>query len=312
MNGEDIKASRRNLGLTQTKFAGLLSISPRTLHVLENSKDDIDEKYKRLVDEALGHMPEDLSIAKGSLVYSEHTCWPEAAFQALAGEGRRVRRVDCEATITPNAKQPDKYADILYEVHYRGIELAPGKSIVVDHLGNPHGPDGRQRMVLAGKPKGDRFKEMDPEDLESGTVVSAYRIGEGEQNVTIDDMLITLKCDGGINCDRKDGIGYPVYTEVLIDVMTISVTFKGCRPEGKTEAAASLLRRSTPRFGTKAVVSELECDPLLEARRYRFGFLRPRGGLYYGLEFESVRPDSSMTNKPASSSRKSSSSRSRR
>jgi DNA-binding XRE family transcriptional regulator len=287
MTGNQLKAVRGRLGLTQAGLATLLGISPRTVHTLEKGETSpIETKYAQLVRRTLRLVPEGLSLRRKSLVFSDEVCWPADVYQTLVkAVGRRVRHIDCEAVISPSDAAAKAFGDVKYRVTYKGIEFAEGLSLVVDHLGNPSGPGGQPcPIILTEIPRGVPFRVLKPES-DAAKYATIYEIGPEEGGRRIADISVAMECKCGAVSSGFDSIGFPVYSDMIIDLLEVSIVFSGLQPVDP-RPTATLLRRTSPRFGVKTMGHKLDCQPEITGDGYRFGLLRPRGGVYYGLGFD--------------------------
>ena len=300
MTGKELKIARIRLDLTQAGLADLLGISTRTIHTLENTDQRLEKKYTQLIHRSLQLVPKDLSFRRKSLVLSDAVSWPGDAYLNLARSvGRRIRHIQCEVVISPNRTAPKSLADVNYRVSYRGIELAEGHTLVIDHLGNPRGPDGEpSRLLITEPPREGPFKQLRAaEDDKAADYATIYEIGPATSGRRIADMSIGMICQGGVNCNpygNFDSIGFPLYADMVLDVLEVAVAFEELNPEG-LRPTATLLRRAAPRYGLTFAGDILACEPEVSGNRYHFGVIRPRGGFYYGLGFERLRSTSNST-----------------
>jgi transcriptional regulator with XRE-family HTH domain len=289
--GKDLKLLRVDLELSQGDLARFLGVSPRTMHTLENTRQEIPGKYSDAVQRSLLVKYDGLSFSSKSLLISDEYCWPANAYEQLIGAlGKRARQIECRIEITPNAAEGDLFADVDYRVTYRGIELDEGKAIVMDHIGNPSGIGGRPaRPEFVGPLPGGPVSELEI-DKGAGPLGSysiAYRIGPIKRSSRVRDVSIHLACPGGArraSGDPRDGVGFPVYADLLVDSLIVSVDFQGLVPEDPQPGAA-LLRRTACRFGL-GTSSLVDCKPAIYGTRYVYGIIRPRGGMYFGLSWK--------------------------
>ena len=303
MTSKELRELRAGLKLKQGDVARFLGISPRTLHSLENSGEEIPSKYAEALESTLGTEHNGLSFVNKSLAMSDEFSWPAPAFEVLAETlGKMVRQVKCQVTIKPNKENGKKFGDVDYLVHYKGIDLVENKTILIDHIANPSGPGRRPASLeFVGDLNGPVTQvKIEGGARSLGSYAVAYMIAPPKGIRPVPDVSVRLASRGGVECNKPDGIGFPVYSDFLINLLIISVKFVNLIPE-EPQASATLLRRTAYRYGygqgnlDPVVSSSLDFKPATEGNQFTYGLIRPRGGMYFGLSWKRLQPSEAVT-----------------
>jgi hypothetical protein len=221
--------------------------------------------------------------------------WPPGIFELLWNDAsKRARHVTLEATLEPSSSHP-AFADVTITIAFEELEVPEGQRLYLDHLGIIGNPltlekvEAKRAKVIqdlsvsqapAGEGKAGNGHVV------LGPHVVAYEILEAD---ILDRIVITIRARQGVSRETMDGIIFPLYSDLLVERLTINVIFKGLQPyPDPIIPRAFLIRRTAHRL--HGLLKHFEAptrEKTADGIRYSLGpLLRLRGGYLYGLAWE--------------------------
>lgn len=300
MTGPELKQIRKQLQLTQQALAKRVGRTQKLVSLWETGHTKVPSAVAdMLTDELRKRQPGSTPRMSGKATPQESRVfsWPPGLFELLWNDAtKRVRHVLLEASLEPSRGHAG-YADAIVRITFEGLEIPEGERLYLDHLGIPGSQfflekfeAKRAKVVpnleISRTPSGDAAGERAQVAL--GPHVVAYEISEAD---SLDRVVITLRAKRGVDIKSMDGVGFPIYPDLLVERLTVQVTFQGLWPTpDPLVPRAFLIRRTAYRLHGLLKHFEMPTREQTEQGvRYTMGPLsRLRGGYLYGLAWEQL------------------------
>ena len=250
MTGKEVRAFRDDiLGLSQKAAALLLTdhgvkCSQKLISDMEKADALSGENYKRA--KKLEELARQKNLAAVDRIIEERTAvaprrfsYQPETFELLQKEiPYRAEAVEVNATLEP-ADIPG-FAKATMDIKFIGLNTLSGiDPLTIDAVGLPDGPNGQPAPLfvelvqpdgLDGKTALRSITFTEDETVKNvergglGPHAVSYQIA-GADPAVVPEFTVRLRSDYGLRLDKLDAIGFPMYPDLLLRRIKISVTF---------------------------------------------------------------------------------------